>query len=174
MPRSPFTRTKLQNKAGELWAQNRNLRALHGSQKQLLKSLREAYGIDKPLPKRIRRVPMRYSSSDSGPVRKETFVLGGMNQVGLNPGEHFIKRVTIQYQGSRGGDFAVANAQVGYQNTPAGYVWHHFHDYSPSPAGNAGYGTMYLMLIPDHQSIHHSGGVRQYEVAHGLPPGGYG
>lgn len=47
--------------------------------------------------------------------------------------------------------------------TPAGYVWHHFHNYDRF--NNKG--TMYLVTEAVH-AVGHTGGVKQYEVAHGV------
>ena len=67
------------------------------------------------------------------------------------------------------GDFALANAMVGYAQTPPGHVWHHFHDWAPPLVnGGNGYGTLYLMTTAEH-AIYHCGGVLQMETHMGIP-----
>jgi hypothetical protein len=84
--------------------------------------------------------------------------------------------VTIQYTGSRNGDYRAANAQAGFlgkrglptidahRQVAPGYTWHHVDDYNPV----TNTGTMQLVRTNVHGVIDHVGGVKQYEVATGV------
>jgi hypothetical protein len=63
------------------------------------------------------------------------------------------KYVEIRYTGSRSGDFAAANAKVGYTRTPPGYTWHHSEEL----------GRMQLVPKALHDRVKHTGGVATYK-----------
>lgn len=99
----------------------------------------------------------------------ELFDVAGQARSGLNPGTHYRHFVTIAYTGGRLGDFALANAAFNLPQTPNGYVWHHFHDWTPPPVpGGNGSGTLYLMTTAEH-GVYHCGGVLQMETHLGIP-----
>jgi len=120
------------------------------------------------LGKRIRKKTRFYTPGEIEPFI-EMFNLNGQQRPGLNPGTHYRRAVHIAYTGGRLGDFAVANAAAGYDQTPAGHVWHHFHDWTPPLVhGGNGYGTLFLMTTAEH-GIYHCGGVLQMETHLGVP-----
>jgi hypothetical protein len=102
----------------------------------------------------------RYDASPEGKYGRVKFRFMGQTRKGLNPGNRYLRKVSIAYTGTRAGDYAAAGGGQ------AGYVWHHYHNYSPA----TGRGTMYLMTLADHAPFHY-GGVWMYERAHG---GAYG
>lgn len=117
---------------------------------------------------RIRRRVRFYTPGEVAPYI-EMFVVNGQPRSGLHPGTHYRHAIHIAYTGGRQGDFALANAIAGLARTPAGYVWHHFHDWRPSPAGGGnGSGTLYLMSVAEH-NVYHCGGVLQMESSLGVP-----
>ena len=59
-----------------------------------------------------------------------------------------VPEVTIFPTGSRGGDFAQANAVAGLAETPVGYTWHH----------NEAFGVMQLVDSAVHAATGHTGG----------------
>lgn len=72
--------------------------------------------------------------------------------------------VKIEATGNRSKDFDLANAAMGLEETPDGYVWHHVDDY------NVKDGTITLELVEDeahNASKPHSGGCAQYDAVHG-------
>jgi len=68
------------------------------------------------------------------------------------------KSVKITYTGSRGGDFAAANAKAGYKEMPEGFTWHHHED------GKT------MLLVPErlHDAVKHTGGVATYKHTSGV------
>ncbi|MHB1059837.1 MAG: hypothetical protein ACYC0F_18335 [Rhodanobacter sp.] len=120
------------------------------------------------LGQRVRKKTRFYTPGEIIPFI-ETFQINGHTYSGLNPGTHYRHAVHIAYTGGRQGDFVVANAAAGLQQTPAGHVWHHFHDWTPPLAqGGNGYGTLYLMTTAEH-GVYHCGGVLQMETHSGTP-----
>lgn len=120
------------------------------------------------LGRRLRRRTRFYTPGEIQPYI-EMFDIAGQQRPGLHPGTHYRHVVHIAYTGGRAGDFALANAIFGYNQTPAGYVWHHFHDWTPPLVnGGNGSGTMYLMTVAEH-GIYHCGGVLQAETHLGVP-----
>jgi len=122
---------------------------------------------------RIRSRVRSYMPGNPASVERIQFPNGHFHRV-LDPGGQYHRRVQITYQGSRLVDFDVANRSAGFRTTPAGQVWHHYHDYVPGPRDAHGHptpgrGTLYLMDIQTH-ARHHAGGVEQYKQIHG---GGY-
>lgn len=72
--------------------------------------------------------------------------------------------VKIEATGNRTKDFDAANAAMGLEETPDGYVWHHVDDY------NVEDGTITLELVTDeahNASKPHSGGCAQYDAVNG-------
>jgi RHS repeat-associated protein len=109
------------------------------------------------------RPPARYAPPPpGGHYGRPYFWFQGVKKRGLHPGNRYLHVVTITYIGNRTGDYAAANAAAGIGATPAGFVWHHYHNYSPA----TGRGRMYLMTVADHAPAH-TGGVWMYEQAHG-------
>ena len=109
-----------------------------------------------------------YLPGDYCKIEKLGFDDGTQHSV-LEPGGQFIHKAYVIYTGSRTDDFHIANKSVGLKNTPAGYVWHHYHDYHAPVVGGArkiGGGILYLMRVEDHKK-HHYGGCEQYRIAHG-------
>lgn len=120
------------------------------------------------LGRRVRRRPRFFTPGEVEPFI-EFFDVGGQQQPGLNPGTHYRHAVRIDYTGGRQGDFALANAAANLPQTPAGYVWHHFHDWMPPVVhGGNGSGTLYLMTTAEH-AVYHCGGVMQAETYSGVP-----
>jgi len=146
----PLTRQKLAEMADEGWA-TREIRGLFETQEEF-----EGFLLA-PLGTRERNPPLRYTPPYDGERSIETFLVGGLPQPGLNPGRDYTKMISIEYTGTRGGDFDQANNYYKYDKTPDGYVWHHFHDYDHE----TNRGTMYLMLVEHHED-YHWGGVSQY------------
>jgi RHS repeat-associated protein len=77
--------------------------------------------------------------------------------------------VTIEYTGSRRGDYKAANIAAGLEDwkskPPTGYTWHHLDDYDPV----TNTGTMQLVQEGAHVANYpHNGGVDQYRQAHGM------
>lgn len=107
---------------------------------------------------RVRRQVVPYDASPEGKYGIVLFTFRGARKRGLNPGSRYVRKVTIDYTGTRAGDYVAAGGAA-----PAGHVWHHYHNYNPS----TGRGTMYLMTVTDHAPRHH-GGVWMYEQAHGV------
>jgi hypothetical protein len=70
----------------------------------------------------------------------------------MNPfkyqGTDGLSEVTIDNTGDRYQDFKLANAEAGFDKTPAGYTWHHHQD------GH----TMQLVETRVHNAIPHTGG----------------
>lgn len=120
------------------------------------------------LGRRLRKKVRFYTPGEVAPFI-EMFDVNGQARPGLNPGTHYRHAIHIAYTGGRLGDFALANAVFGLVQTPAGHVWHHFHDWIPSPVGGGnGSGTLYLMTTAEH-SVYHCGGVLQMETSLGIP-----
>ena len=72
--------------------------------------------------------------------------------------------VVIEATGSRTKDFSTANAAIGLEDTPEGYVWHHVDDYDVES------NTLTLQLVKDeaHNAAKpHSGACAQYDAVHG-------
>lgn len=118
------------------------------------------------LGRRVRRRAQYFRPGAIQPYM-EFFDIAGQQRLGLNPGTHFLRRTRIFYTGTRNGDFFQANAKFGYNRTPAGYVWHHFHDWIPSLVIGHGSGTLFLMTVAEH-AVFHYGGVAQAETHLGI------
>lgn len=138
----------------------------HGLVKKDRKAARDAnrrMGLDARGHGRMRRRrPVVRLDPDPSQVRRVQFTFMGQNRLGLHPGGQYTHRVRIVYTGTNAGDFAAANAAVGLLATPAGRVWHHYHNYNP--ATNSG--TLYLMRVADHRR-YHTGGEWMYRRSHG-------
>jgi len=73
--------------------------------------------------------------------------------------------VKIKLTGSRRNDFALANKEGKFTETPKGYVWHHVDDFDPQS------GEATLELIPrnaHNATLPHAGSVAQYVNHHGV------
>lgn len=121
------------------------------------------------LGRRVRKKTRFYTPGEVAPFT-EDFLVNGQVRTGLNPGTHYRHSVHIAYTGGRLGDFALANTIFGLAQTPIGYVWHHYHDWTPSlvVGGGNGFGTLYLMTVAEH-GVYHCGGVMQMEAHLGIP-----
>jgi len=71
------------------------------------------------------------------------------------------ERCSDEYTGSRGADFAAANAKAGLKETPEFFTWHHHEDGK----------TMLLVPRSLHEAIEHTGGVAAHKHTSGV---GYG
>lgn len=72
----------------------------------------------------------------------------------LYKGEKKFGQISIKLTGSRGKDFALANAEAGLPKTPKGYTWHHLDDYDPITNSC----TMQLVKTEVHDMASHTGG----------------
>lgn len=115
--------------------------------------------------RRMRYFPQPYHPERTGDASVVPFGVTPAGQVvrGLDPGGQFSHQARVTYTGSRTGDFAAANAAVGLAATPAGHVWHHYHDYNAV----SNQGTMFLMRQAHHAPAHY-GGVWQYRQSGGV------
>ena len=153
--------------------QTRSKTGVMNFKNRVLKDRLRRLGIEREniqLGRRVRRRAAYYAPGEIQPYM-EFFDIAGQQRLGLHPGTHFLRRTRIAYTGTRAGDFFVANGKFGYNQTPAGYGWHHFHDWMPScAAGGQGSGTLYLMTVAEHATFHY-GGVAQAETHLGIAYG---
>ena len=73
--------------------------------------------------------------------------------------------VNIPLTGSWRKDFALANREVKFTETPYGYMWHHVDDFDPQ----SGRATLELIDKAAHNATRpHAGSVAQYVKHHGV------
>jgi hypothetical protein len=74
--------------------------------------------------------------------------------------------VNIPLTGSYRKDFALANKEGKFAETPDGYMWHHVDDFNPQ----TGKATFELIDVKAHNATRpHAGSVAQYAKHHGVP-----
>jgi hypothetical protein len=131
---------------------------------------------------RERKKPERYGAGVCHGYPDHHFIGGGFNlyHVGrqilanghtdvcfdrqLHPGNATI--LNFQMTGTRAGDDLAANAINNWVNTPAGYTWHHKHDFVAGGVG--GRCTLQLVLSNCHNHIFHHGAVSQWNAFYPL------
>lgn len=106
--------------------QTRSKTGVMNFKNRVLKDRLRRQGIEREniqLGRRVRRRARYFTPGEIAPYM-EFFDIAGQQRLGLHPGTHFLRRTRVFYTGTRAGDFFLANAACGYNQTPAGYVWH--------------------------------------------------